>query len=91
MVDQAGPADTTTPIAATEPSAPITALDPYSTVAGEGDTLETCAARLGVTADELFDLNRGVIGSDPANVRFGMRLVIPAPAPAATPAPAQEG
>ncbi len=78
MTDQAGPMDA--------PPAPTA-----YTIAGEGDTLEACAARLGVPPEDLFAANRGVIGSDPAAVRFGMRLEappVPAPAPA-EPAPAE--
>lgn len=44
---------------------------------GEGEarrpeTLEEVAARVGAGADELFELNRGVIGSDPSSVTAGM-------------------
>ncbi len=77
MSDTTKTADTPAPKAKT-----FARRSPVVQWTGSGDdrraeTLEEIADRLGVDADELFAANRGVIGSDPANVAAGMVLAVP--------------
>lgn len=42
------------------------------------ETLKQIASRHKISADAIFNVNRAVLGSTPANVRAGMELQIPA-------------
>jgi LysM repeat protein len=52
-----------------------------------GDTLSVIAARHGTTWEELYAINREVIGANPNVLRIGQRLVISGAGPAASAAP----
>jgi hypothetical protein len=43
----------------------------------EGETLRQVASRAGVDPGDLFNANRGVIGSSPSSIRPGMVLAVP--------------
>ena len=66
---------------------PLPATVTVQSVKDRPETLAEVAARVGITdpdpdradpAAALFEANRGLIGSDPANAKAGMVLVVPA-------------